>query len=82
LNSSALPSLTGNPASGPMSPSPSTRLPSETTATRLARLVCSNDSSGSRSITLHDAATPGVYQTEKSANERIAHLGSVCILPR
>ena len=37
LNSSALPSITGLPASGPMSPKPSTAVPFVTTATRLPR---------------------------------------------
>ena len=41
LNSSAFPSITGRPASGPMSPSPSTREPSETIAIVFALLVCS-----------------------------------------
>ena len=34
LNSIALPSITGSPASGPISPRPSTAVPSVTTATR------------------------------------------------
>jgi len=33
LNRTAFPSITGSPASGPISPSPSTAVPSETTAT-------------------------------------------------
>jgi hypothetical protein len=41
LNSSAFPSITGIAAAGPMSPSPSTRVPSLTMAMVLARLVCS-----------------------------------------
>ena len=39
LNSSALPSITGIAASGPMSPSPSTAVPSETTATVFCLIV-------------------------------------------
>ena len=39
LNSNALPSMTGSEASGPMSPSPSTAVPSVTTATTLDRQV-------------------------------------------
>ena len=39
LNSSALPSITGIAAAGPMSPRPSTAVPSETTATVLERQV-------------------------------------------
>ena len=41
LNSTHLPSITGIPASGPMSPRPSTALPSVMTAHRLCRLVSS-----------------------------------------
>ena len=43
LNSRHLPSMTGMPAAGPMSPSPSTAVPSVLTATRLPRLVSSHD---------------------------------------
>ena len=39
LNRAHLPSMTGMPASGPMSPRPSTAVPSVTTATRLPRRV-------------------------------------------
>lgn len=39
LNSRALPSITGIAAAGPMSPSPSTAVPSETTATTLETQV-------------------------------------------
>ena len=41
LNSTHLPSMTGMPASGPMSPRPSTALPSVTTATVFHRRVSS-----------------------------------------
>ncbi len=41
LNSRALPSITGLPASAPMSPSPSTAVPFEITATRLPLFVYS-----------------------------------------
>ena len=41
LNRTALPSITGLPASGPILPRPSTAVPFETTATRLARAVSS-----------------------------------------
>ena len=41
LNRAHLPSITGMPASGPMSPSPSTAVPSVTTATVLPRPVSS-----------------------------------------
>jgi len=39
LNSTPLPSITGLPASGPMSPRPSTAVPLVTTPTRLPRAV-------------------------------------------
>ncbi len=39
LNSTALPSITGLEASGPMSPRPSTAVPLVITATRLPRAV-------------------------------------------
>ena len=39
LKSTALPSITGLAASGPIAPSPSTAVPLVTTATRLPRLV-------------------------------------------
>ena len=60
LNSSALPSITGIAASGPMSPSPSTAVPSETTATMLPLTVSDHARSGSAAIALHTRATPGV----------------------
>ena len=41
LNSMDLPSMTGMAASGPMSPRPSTRVPSDTTATVFHFQVCS-----------------------------------------
>ena len=41
LNRTHLPSITGIPASGPMSPRPSTAVPSVMTATRLCRRVSS-----------------------------------------
>ena len=47
LNSSALPSITGIAATGPMSPSPSTAVPSETTATVLPRIVNAQPFGGS-----------------------------------
>ncbi len=60
LNRTHLPSMTGIPASGPISPSPSTAVPSVTTATRLCLLVYSYDKSGFFSISRHGSATPGV----------------------
>ena len=60
LNSSALPSMTGIAASGPMSPRPSTAVPSDTTATMLPLTVSDHARSGSSAIALHTRATPGV----------------------
>ena len=60
LNSIALPSITGIAASGPMSPRPSTALPSETTATVLRLIVYWKALSRSSAIALQTRATPGV----------------------
>jgi hypothetical protein len=60
LNSSAFPSITGIAASGPMSPSPSTALPSVTTATLLRFTVRFQTLSGSAAICRQTRATPGV----------------------
>ena len=60
LNSSALPSITGIAASGPMSPSPSTAVPSETTATVFCLIVRFQAASRSSAMALQTRATPGV----------------------
>ncbi len=60
LNSIAFPSITGIAASGPMSPRPSTALPSETTATVLRLIVYSNAFERSAAICWQTRATPGV----------------------
>ena len=60
LNSSALPSMTGIAAAGPMSPRPSTAVPSLTTATVLPVQVYSPASSGWSAMALQTRATPGV----------------------
>ena len=59
LNSTALPSMTGFEASGPILPRPSTAVPLETTATRLARAVSDAASAGLLAISVQAAATPG-----------------------
>ena len=59
LNSTALPSITGLAASGPIAPSPSTAVPLVMTATRLLRAVRLEASPGSAAIASHAAATPG-----------------------
>ena len=60
LNSSALPSITGIAACGPMSPRPSTAVPSETTATVLPLIVSVQAFSRSSAIAAQTRATPGV----------------------
>ena len=60
LNSIALPSITGIAASGPMSPRPSTAVPSETTATVLRLMVSDQARSGASWIAMQTRATPGV----------------------
>ena len=60
LNSIALPSITGIEASGPMSPRPSTALPSVTTATVFFLIVNSKAFERSPAISVQTRATPGV----------------------
>ena len=60
FSSIALPSMTGIAASGPMSPSPSTAVPSETIATVLRLIVRLHAFSGSSAIAWETRATPGV----------------------
>ena len=60
LNRTHLPSITGIPASGPMSPSPRTAVPSVMTATMFQRRVSSKLLEGSFWISRQGAATPGV----------------------
>jgi len=81
LNSSDLPSMTGSPASGPMSPRPRTRVPSVTIATLFHLFVISYTASGCFAISRHGAATPGVYQIAKSSKERTGVFRLTSILP-
>ena len=60
LKSMHLPSITGSAPSGPMSPSPSTAVPSEITATVLRLIVRLNAFAGSSAIAIETRATPGV----------------------
>ena len=60
LKSAAFPSITGIAARGPMSPRPSTAVPSVTTATVLETQVRSSARAGSSAIASHTLATPGV----------------------
>src|SRR5512136_844788 len=81
LNRRDLPSMTGIPASGPMSPRPSTLVPSETTATVFHLFVWMYDRSLFLLIALHGSATPGVYQTANALKSQTAHLGTTSIFP-
>jgi hypothetical protein len=81
LNSSALPSITGIAARGPMSPSPSTADPSETTATVLPLIVSAHAFAGSSPIASETRATPGVYAIERSSRVLTETLGVISILP-
>ena len=66
LKRTPFPSMTGLPPSAPMSPSPSTAVPFDTTATRLPLPVYLYASSGSFSMARQGRATPGVYASERS----------------
>jgi hypothetical protein len=57
LNSIALPSITGIAASGPMSPSPSTAVPSETIATVLLLIASAHAFAGSSWIAIDPRPT-------------------------
>ena len=59
LNRTALPSITGLAASGPIAPRPSTAVPLVTTATRLPRTVRVEACAASSTMASHAAATPG-----------------------
>ncbi len=73
--------MTGRAASGPIFPRPRTRLPSVIIAMLFQRFVYSKESSTSRWINFDTAATPGVYQIEKSSRDRIGTFGIVATLP-
>ena len=81
LNSTALPSITGLPASGPMAPSPRTAVPFEITATRFARDVSDAASAGLRTISSHAAATPGEYASARSRWLSRPLVGVIAIFP-
>ena len=59
LNRQAFPSITGLPASGPISPKPRTAVPLVTTPTKLALEVSFAAFLSSSAISLHANATPG-----------------------
>ena len=73
--------MTGIPASGPMLPSPSTAVPSLTTATELPRPVYSQTASGLLWISMQGTATPGVYARERSSCVLQGFVGTEDSLP-
>ena len=77
----ALPSITPRPPGGVQSPSPRTRVESETIATTLPRFDMEKEASLSSRIAVDTAETPGVYQTLNQLKPQSPHLGTVCILP-
>ena len=81
LKSIALPSITGSAASGPMSPRPSTAVPSVTMATVDPLIVSDHADFGSRWMARHTRATPGVYAMERSSRVFKGIRFSTAILP-
>ena len=81
LKRSALPSITGIAALGPMSPRPSTAVPSVTTATQFCLIVSVYAFSGSAWMAMHTRATPGVYAIERSSRVLRAILDLTSIFP-
>ena len=73
--------MTGIDAAGPMSPRPSTALPSVTTATVLETHVYSWATSGSAAMASQTRATPGVYDIDRSSASRKGTVAAICILP-
>ena len=67
LNKMDFPSITGIAASGPISPSPRTAVPSDTTATRFPFAVYLYTSDLSSLIFRQGSATPGVYAVLRSS---------------
>ncbi len=80
-NSTPLPSMTGFDARAPIGPRPSTAVPFEITATRLARDVYRLAVLGSRTISSHAAATPGEYARDKSFCVTMDLVAVTLILP-
>ena len=77
LNSIAFPSMTGIAASGPMSPSPRTALPSETTATVLRLIVywkALSRSCGDRVADARDAGRVGHREVVAGAQRMLVAL--------
>src|SRR5487761_41152 len=68
-------------ASGPMSPRPSTLEPSVKMQSVFHRFVYSKERSWFFATAKLTAATPGVYQIEKSSRLVTGTFGTVCIFP-
>ena len=66
LKSTALPSITGLLANGPIFPKPRTAVPFVITPTKFPRAVYLKAFAGSLTISSQGAATPGVYAKAKS----------------
>ncbi len=81
LKRTPFPSMTGLPASAPMSPSPSTAVPLLITATRFPFAVYLNASFGSSRILRQGIATPGVYARERSRCVRQGFEGTTSTFP-
>ena len=81
LNSTALPSITGLDASGPILPRPSTAVPLVITATRLPREVTAATSVGFSTINSQAWATPGEYASDKSRLLASGLVGRISSLP-
>ena len=81
LKSIALPSITGRAPSGPISPSPSTAVPSLTTATMFCFTVRFQTFAGSSATAIETRATPGVYAIERSSRVLIGAFNAISIFP-
>ena len=81
LNNIALPSMTGIAASGPMSPRPSTAVPSLTIATELCLMVSVLALCLSSAMARQTRATPGVYAIESASRVLSGTLFCTRILP-
>ena len=81
LKSTHLPSITGIPASGPISPRPRTAVPSVITAHKFPLLVRLYDSLMSSLIARQGSATPGVYARAKSVSFSTLTLEWISIFP-
>ena len=76
-----MPSITGSAAAGPMSPRPSTAVPSVTMATVFFLMVSSCARAGWSAIAVQTRATPGVYAIDRSSRSRTGMRASTSILP-